>query len=243
MPGARTLITGSTSGIGHAIAMSLAPQRALLLHGRDPARTCALAEACPRPGHHLEWVADLRDLGGVKDGLSALLWGGERVSCLVHCAGMVQVGAVREARPAMVREQFRVNVLSAVAMLQAILQGPDPQSLESVVLVSSAASRRGEPGAALYSATKGALDGLVAALAVQLAPQVRVNGVLPGIVPTPMSKTTLEGPDFLSKAASKYPLGIGRVEDVVAAVRFLVSQEARWITGMLMSVDGGRTVV
>jgi NAD(P)-dependent dehydrogenase (short-subunit alcohol dehydrogenase family) len=69
---------------------------------------------------------------------------------------------------------------------------------------------------------------------------VRVNGILPGIVPTPMSRATLDGEAFAG-TPERYPLGVGRVEDVVAMARFLLSEEARWITGALFGVDGGHT--
>ena len=245
MSGGLTLITGATSGIGEALALALASERDLIVHGRDSGRVASLVSRCARPGSHLGLVADLRNPAEAGKAIGAVMAGGKRIECMVHSAGVTGLGPVRMADPEAVRNVFRVNVLSAVAMLREILVcgGGAERTLRNVVFISSAASCRGEAGAGVYSATKGALNGLVRALATELAPRTRVNAVLPGILPTPMSRATLASQTFKDRAAWAYPLGVGRMEDVVAAVSYLISDAAEWTTGTMLVVDGGRTVV
>jgi NAD(P)-dependent dehydrogenase (short-subunit alcohol dehydrogenase family) len=80
------------------------------------------------------------------------------------------------------------------------------------------------------------------AIAVELAPGVRANSVLPGAIRTPMTERMLEDSDIAARLAAEYPLGIGAETDVVNAIEFLLSDAARWITGQQLVVDGGRTI-
>jgi NAD(P)-dependent dehydrogenase (short-subunit alcohol dehydrogenase family) len=152
----------------------------------------------------------------------------------------VAVTAARQSDLAQARRLFGVNVFSVFALLPVLLaQG----TLRNIVLVSSAASLCGEKGVALYSATKGAVNALVKSLAVELGPAVRVNAILPGLTDTPMVQGTLANPEALSQLKSIYPLGFGEPADTSAAATFLLSDAAAWMTGALLVVDGGRTLV
>jgi NAD(P)-dependent dehydrogenase (short-subunit alcohol dehydrogenase family) len=114
--------------------------------------------------------------------------------------------------------------------------------LRRVVFISSTASRFGARGFGLYCASKGALDAFMRAMAVELAPDVRVNSVLPGTVKTAMTEAMLQDPELLARMQSEYPLGLGEPDDIGDAVEYLLSDKARWITGQQLVVDGGRTV-
>ena len=115
------------------------------------------------------------------------------------------------------------------------------RQLRSIVFISSIASKFGARGFSAYSASKGALDALMKSLAVELAPEVRVNSVLPGGVRTRMTDRIYEDPEMVARLERDYPLGIGTAADIVNAVEFLVSEKSRWITGQQIVVDGGRT--
>lgn len=240
------LITGATSGIGQSLAIEWSRSQRLLLHGRNVDRAQATLTRCANPESHDTWICDLADTLEVERSLADFLarWHG-RVQCVIHCAGIVRVAPIRQMTLQETIATFNVNLFSAIVIIQALLRrdAVDVPSLRNVLFISSVASMRGEKGVAVYSASKGGVDSLVRSLAVELAPAVRVNAILPGLVRTPMSESTLQRADFQESVQSKYPLGVGDVQDVVNAATFLISDRARRMTGALWVVDGGRTAV
>jgi NAD(P)-dependent dehydrogenase (short-subunit alcohol dehydrogenase family) len=165
------------------------------------------------------------------------------VDCFVHCAGAVHVLPARSASLDDVLESLNVNYVAAQQIIATLLKKRvNSGRLRSVVTISSIWSQFGARGHSLYCASKAALDGMVRALAVELAPDVRVNSVLPGGVRTPMADVALADPEIIDNLRKNYPLGLGTPADIAAAVEFLMSEDARWITGQQLVVDGGRTV-
>ena len=237
------LLTGASSGIGREMAIRLSARHRLLLHGRDEARLEATRAACQDPSRHLTWRFDLADAAGVGESLGARLAAEPgRVWGFVHCAAVLQILPLRSLPLDQVRNAFDVNLFSAMEIVRALTRRKvNERSLRSVVFVSSIASQFGARGMSAYCASKGALDALMKALAVELAPEVRVNSVLPGGIRTEMTARIFEQPEMVAKFERDYPLGIGRPDDVTSMVEFLLSDAARWITGQQMVVDGGRT--
>jgi len=94
----------------------------------------------------------------------------------------------------------------------------------------------------LYCASKGALDSFMRALAVELAPDIRVNSILPGGVRSRMTESMFADPEMAARLTKDYPLGAGEIEDIVNAAEFIISEKARWITGQQLIIDGGRTI-
>ena len=234
-----TQLTGASSGIGAAIARRLGTERALILGGRDADK---LREVAGADGRHLVWPYDLRGVDGIHASLDGLLEQHHAtVDCFVHCAGVVKVMAARMMDPGVVAEVMNVNVLSAIQVVRTLLKKGNHGALKDLLFISSTYSIRGVKGQALYSATKGALDALMQSLAVELAPAVRVNSVLPGGVRTPMSKHAFEDPQHLEKMKQEYLLRLGEVDDIVNVVEFMLSAKAGWITGQKIVVDGGQT--
>jgi NAD(P)-dependent dehydrogenase (short-subunit alcohol dehydrogenase family) len=229
-----TLVSGASSAIGSAIAARISTSRRLILHGRDPERLARCREQCSRPAEHLLWTHDLSDVTSIAAGLGAqIALAGTPIEGFVHCAGTLLLGAFRLARPDQEMALFAVNVFSAIEIVRVLRrQTPNRAALTRVVLISSAASRVGEKGNALYTASKGALDAFMRSAAIELAPKCRVNSILPGMVEGGMSEGA-------AKVQENYPLGIGRPDDVAAAAAFLMSEAAPWITGQQLVVDGG----
>ena len=239
-----TLITGASSGIGRAIALRLACERNVILHGRDAGRLEATGAQCPEASKRLVWRFDLADPAGVESSLIGLLKANEAVvDTFIHSAGMLTLLPLRSMTSAQMSELMNVNFLSAAQIVGALVKkANNDKQLRNVVFVSSTASKYGAKAFSIYSASKGALDSMMRSLAVELAPQVRVNSVLPGGIGTRMTDRMLSEAELRERMERDYPLGLGRAEDVAGFVRFLVSDEARWITGQQFVIDGGRTI-
>ncbi|MBW9332831.1 SDR family oxidoreductase [Herbaspirillum sp. RU 5E] len=239
-----TLVTGASSGIGRETALRLSQHGPLLLHGRDVARLEETRVRCQHPERHHLWPHDLADLAGIERSLVQLLAAqGLQVARFVHCAGVLQVGPLRLLDRGAIERTMNVNFLSAVEITRLLVRKKiNEKALNGVVFVSSTASQFGAKGFGIYCASKSALDGYMRALAVELAPAVRVNAVLPGAVRTAMTEHMFEDADVLERMQRDYPLGVGEQADIAAAVNFLLSDEARWVTGQQLVVDGGRTV-
>ncbi len=168
---------------------------------------------------------------------------GLAVDGFVHSAGTLKVLPLRLHERGAAREIIDVNFVSAAEILRLLVRKKRSGGhLRGVVFISSTASQFGARGFGLYSASKGALDAFMRAMAVELAPDVRVNSVLPGAVRTAMTGPMLADSELLDRIQRDHPLGIGEPSDIAAAVEFLLSDKARWITGHQLVVDGGRTV-
>jgi NAD(P)-dependent dehydrogenase (short-subunit alcohol dehydrogenase family) len=238
------LITGASSGIGRAIALRLACERNVILHGRDTGRLEETGRQCPKTAKRLIWRYDLADPVGLEASLAGLLKTNDAVvDTFVHSAGMLTLLPLRSMTSAQMSELMNVNFLSAAQIVSVLVKkNTNDKQLRNIVFVSSTASKFGAKAFSIYSASKGALDAMMRSLAVELAPQVRVNSVLPGGIGTQMTDRMLSDAELKERMEREYPLGLGQGDDVANLVHFLVSEEARWITGQQFVIDGGRTI-
>ncbi len=237
------LVTGASSGMGEEIAVSLSSTYNILLGGRDKDRLKAVREKCAE-GRHITWAYDLSNVENLEASLSQLISReGIKVTHFVHCAGNMKMYPLRMLQAPLFDAAFHVNVVSA-ALIMKVLTGKrgNDRSLRSAVFISSNISNFGAKAFSVYGASKAALDGLMRSLAVELAPGVRVNSVLPGGVHTRMTDAMYQDQALIDRMAATYPLGLGDVTNVRDAVAFLLSDRAAWITGQQLTVDGGRTV-
>lgn len=237
------LITGASSGLGREMARRFSASHRLILAGRDEERLQRARASCHAPERQLVWRHDLMDVEGIARKLGDYLAANSvRVSGLIHSAAQLNVLPLRSLEPSLVLDTFRTNVLAAMELVRALTKKRvNQQRLGVVVFVSSIASQFGAKGFSAYSASKGALDALMKSLAVELAPEVRVNSVLPGALRTAMTESIFDDAAMAKRLAADYPLGVGMPTDIVDAVEFLLSEKARWITGQQLVVDGGRT--
>jgi len=144
---------------------------------------------------------------------------------------------------AVIHKTFSTNLFSASMIVKVLLQRKvNSKSLKNVIFISSNISNYGAKGLSLYAASKSGIDGLMRSLAVELAPAVRVNSVLPGAIHTPMTNEIFQDEEKVKLMLSAYPLGKGNPEDVSNVIEFLLSDRSRWITGQQFTVDGGRTI-
>lgn len=243
-PKTHLLLTGASSGIGREMAIRLSRQHRLILAGRDSERLEQTRAACHMPEHQLCWSHDLADVEALAETLPTFLRDHHAaIAAFVHCAALLKVLPLRSISIAHAQAVINTNALAAMEITRLLMRKDvNHKALKGIVFISSIASQFGAKGFTAYCASKAALDGLMKALAVELAPEVRVNSVLPGGVRTPMTEAMYADSATAERLTRDYPLGVGLPSDIGDAVAFLLSEQARWITGHQLVVDGGRSV-
>lgn len=237
-----TLITGASSGMGEATAKLLSPTHNLVLHGRDEARLAAVGEACARAGADvIVFPFDLEKADSVGVALAELLRGRSvRVESFVHFAGMTEVLPITKTKYSVGLRVMNVNYFSATEIISALLKKKNNEAaLRNIILTSSIIVPGGKRYQPHYCASKGAVTALGMALACELAPRIRVNVIAPGSFRTRIVQTTFADASPDAPWAPPTLLPPGSVEDVARVVRFLLSEDASYLTGQILNVDGG----
>ncbi|MBU2526077.1 MAG: SDR family oxidoreductase [Bacteroidetes bacterium] len=158
----------------------------------------------------------------------------------VFCPGSINLKPFRALKPEHFASDFKTNFLDMVTALQAVLPMLKKSKQASVVLYSTVAVTQGMPFHTSVSASKGAIEGFAKAFAAEHAPQIRMNVIAPSLTQTPLAEKLLSSDEKVEKAALRHPLKrIGQAIDIAQATAFLLSDEASWITGQVLGVDGG----
>lgn len=244
-PARRTaVVTGATSGIGAEVAVRLAHDGFFVVAtGRDPERGREIATRLGDSGAFVG--AELTATGAVESLFDEVLALTGRLDVVVNNAALDHTGDLLEVPADEVRRVFDVNVFAAVEVLQAGARRM-PNGGAIINLTSRLASV-GVPTMAIYSASKGALAALTTAAAVELAPRgIRVNAVAPGMTRTPLYDAWLadqsDPPGVEEDVRRAIPLGrLAQTADVAGAVSYLASDDAAYVTGITIPVDGGYT--
>lgn len=241
LKGKTALVTGGSRGIGRAICLRLAAEGAgIVLHfhrNRAAAETVAAAIAAP-----VTLVqADVGSSADVERMFGELA--GRRLDILINNAGVWKGTPAGSSPAALIDEILATNLKGPFLVTQCAL--PLLNDGGRIVNISSVAGRIGIAGGrSLYGAAKAGLDALTRNWALELAPRrILVNAVAPGYVPTDMTAAHLGDPDIYDRALARHPLGrLGTPEDIAAAVAFLCSADAGFVTGQSLNVSGGFVV-
>jgi NAD(P)-dependent dehydrogenase (short-subunit alcohol dehydrogenase family) len=236
LSGQTALVTGATSGIGKAAALTLAEHGAtVLVHGRDASRGAGVVDQIHQAGGHARFVAaDLSDPAAITQLATDI----GRIDILVNNAGSSWFGPSSELDTATYDRLFDGNVRSAYLLTAALAPAMAGNGGGVIINLSSMVATVGLPGAAAYSATKAALAAMTRSWAAEYgASGVRVNAVAPGPVFTEGAKNTiaLGETTLLNRGAQP--------EEIADTIAFLASPRAGYITGATIAVDGGRTAV
>ncbi|MFQ5744995.1 MAG: glucose 1-dehydrogenase [Acidobacteriota bacterium] len=247
LDGKVALITGASSGIGRATAVLFGAEGAsLALLGRNQDDLRAVAnEIEPKGGTATVVVADVSVEEQSKRAVEKTLERYEKLDVLVNAAGVIGSGDILSTRRADWDQMMRVNLDAVFTLMQ--LTVPHLQRSEgNIVNVSSVTGLRAFPNVLAYCVSKAGVDQLTRCAALELAVRgVRVNAVNPGVVETNLHRRAGMAEDayraFLEHSRGTHPLGrVGQPREVAEAILFLASPQAAWLTGVTLSVDGGR---
>jgi 3-oxoacyl-[acyl-carrier protein] reductase len=243
LEGRTALVTGASGAIGRACAVTLAEQgaRVVVAYSSDEQGALETADLVKAGGTEAVLArADLTDPGGPKELVAAAGPGG--VDVLVNNAGITRDGLVLRMRDQDFAQVLEVDLVAAFRCTREALRGMVRRRWGRVVSISSVVGLVGNPGQANYAAAKAGLIGFTMSVAREVANRgVTANVVAPGYVPSKLTHAMSD--EARQGTLSGIPAGrMGTPQDVAVAVRFLASEEAGYITGQVLAVDGGLTM-
>lgn len=253
LKGKAALITGGASGIGESICCRLAEEgAAIAILDADGQRAARVADALCAAGHaaHAE-TANICDYGRVAEAVRRCEAELGPIAILVNCAGGDRIRKFLDTTEEDRRRSIAVNLEGAANVTHAVLNGMAERQHGRVIMISSEGARIGSSGQAVYCAAKAGMIALAKTLAREFARQgITFNCVAPGLTDTPLMDAALADEDeeagrkLLERIVRSIPLGrVGEPEDIAGIVTFLASDEAAYITGQVISVSGGASMV
>jgi NAD(P)-dependent dehydrogenase (short-subunit alcohol dehydrogenase family) len=235
------VVTGASRGIGLAVAARLIAEGArVCITARKPDPLLAAVQLLGGADFAVGVAGRADDAEHRANAIQTTIDNFGRIDILINNTGINPVyGPMSGTDVGAAAKVFDVNVIAALSWTEEVRQlGLGSRPGAAIVNVASIAGLRPSPGIGVYGASKAALIHVTAQLALELAPQVRVNAVAPAVVKTRFATALYEGRE--EKVIRGYPLGrLGHPDDVAAAVAFLASDDASWITGQTLTLDGG----
>jgi NAD(P)-dependent dehydrogenase (short-subunit alcohol dehydrogenase family) len=243
LKGRVAIVTGASRGIGLGIARELVQRGAkVCITARKPEPLAEAVNELGGPDVAIAVPGKADDAGHQQEAVAKAIEAFGRLDMLVNNTGINPVyGPVTDIDPAAAAKIFSVNVLAPLSWIKLARDAWMGEHGGSIVNVASVAGLRASPGIGMYGVSKAALIRLTQELGAELGPKIRVNAVAPAVVKTKFATALYEGRE--DEVASHYPLKrLGVPEDIAGAVTFLLSEEAGWMTGQTMVLDGGVTL-
>ncbi|MCW2789157.1 MAG: 3-oxoacyl-ACP reductase [Aeromicrobium sp.] len=234
------IVTGASRGIGLAIAERIvADGGRVCITARKPGPLTEAVEALGGPERAIFVAGAADDAAHQDEVVAATLDAFGSIDFLVNNTGINPVyGRMIDVDLDAANKIFQVNVVAAIAWAQKVYRAWMAEHGGSIVSIASVAGQLPAPGIGTYGASKAALIHVTEELAVELGPGIRVNAVAPAVVKTKFAAALYEGRE--EEVAAPYPLKrLGKPDDIGSVVAFLLSEDAGWVTGQTISIDGG----
>ncbi len=238
----RFVVTGATSGIGKKITEDLIKSGAVVLAlGRRKEKLNFLKEQF---GEKISTEAlDVNNFDSLKSAVEKFAEDG-KIDGSIHCAGINKFTPLRAFNWNDAEQIIKTSLFAGIELIKIVSSKKITSEKSSHILLASVAGIKGEIGFTAYSAAKSAVIGTVKTLALELAiKDIRVNAITPGWIPTEMTDAIdARYPGHIDTIKLQHPLGIGSADDVSNLAMFLLSDEAKWITGTNIVIDGGYSI-
>ena len=238
------IVTGGTSGLGLATARKFCKSGATCyVIGRNAEKTQKVCEELGKNARAV--IFDLTELDRIPGVVADIAREAGRIDVLVNNAGINMKKPLLEVTDEDFRSILHTNLQSVFSMSREVARVMADKEGGNIIQISSMAAQYGLPYVIAYSASKTAVEGLTRAMAVELAPmKIRVNCVAPGFIKTPMTAKALDSdPERKGRVFARTPMGeMGLPEDIADAVYYLASDSARFVTGVVLPVDGGNSI-
>jgi 3-oxoacyl-[acyl-carrier protein] reductase len=245
LDGRTALVTGGSRGIGRGVVLRLAAEGAkvaFVYQSNAEAASSLVAEVAQAGGTAAGHQVDVKDKSAVDACVSKIIedWG--KIDILVNNAGIVRDTLLAKMTEQQWSEVIATNLSSVFNFCQAVTLPMMSARYGRIVNMSSVAANHGNKGQVNYAASKGGIEGFTKCMATELASRgVTVNAIAPGFIETDMTVAVRNAAE--AEIKKRIPLKrLGKAEDIASAVAFLVSEEASYITGQILTVDGGLTL-
>ena len=232
------VVTGGTRGIGEAISLALkkAGYKVAAVYGGDEAKAKAFTQETGIAAYKI----DVSDFKQVKDGIAKITADLGPVEIVVNNAGITRDGTMHKMTPEQWEAVIHTNLSSCFNMCRCVIDSMRERGFGRIVNIGSINGQAGQYGQVNYAAAKSGIHGFTKALAQEgAAKNITVNAIAPGYIDTDMVRAV--PPAVLEKIVAKIPVGrLGRAEEIARGVLFLVADDAGFITGSTLSINGGQ---
>ena len=219
------LLIGGSTGIGYELSQKLKEDNNLFIATRDKEKFNDTNIKTKDLNLNHEFETD---------------WLPDHIDGFVYLPGTINLRPFKGLKPSVFLEDFKINVMGCVEILQKVLPKIQAAKNPSIVMFSTVAVKLGMPFHSSVSSSKGAIEGLTRSLAAEFAPKIRVNAIAPSLVNTPLASKFLNNEAKMDKANDRHPLGrVGTAKEIAQATTFLLGEESSWMTGRVLQLDGG----